>query len=1078
MTTNGINYGCAPSKLRFCPKCHPIPSLGDSNSEPAMIGKFPWAIELICPICKCMFTICSSCMGQRKALLNNRMAQRHHRDFHLGRVAPLGVPELMQAAHTSPILDVGIEPSLVETSTPAIHPHFNFQVISHIPVQFSTNSSTLYFNHHVKDGSGPTYLISCTIFHLDHTYTSLTSDDVSLNLLLAHLVLILPEKQRYMFCQLLRTILDRTSALPLAFDPQQQEMDCDLRYHITSLPTYYPALRRQFLEGKYAMFPNLPKPKIYTLGDSAYCLPSDCLQHHLSHGYKVAFLDCQNPPTIYSHPKFSPRSLEIRTGCTGAHAISALLWSDDCDPQTSKKHRKALWCLTITFIQDTDVVIDSPLPTYPLAVADSSSDHRAVLKIIMNDLDSHCSTRPPLFTYMGPQMPPQSVNLDIYAYLGDQPERRSLNCLMLGGSTHHARFRYSCNVRKLIPVLRACSSCEQKFLIHARLCGPATDNLFENCHVCTNWWLNDNHPKLTYKAQPEFPSELLLGGITRSPTDGIAPGMHRPIEITYSILIRITRMAHEKLVSQQWSKVKTQAFLNAHCINTEYTNEIKSQADACRRFEVALSNTNDEAERMLLLEEKGANPKAYSMAELPPLWTSNMKLEHFVDPPMHLVALGFVKTTILTVDAWMISRSRQADFNKLVRPDLYLLQALDLDWCEVVPKVFGGSYGGYVSDNYMAVARLSPWLYTALLVLREPDPYIEPDTEVKNWNATQCKAFLSVRGMTIPKKPEAQRLAVINHKKKPISKQLPILVKPICTAKQVFEVITRMYLLISLLSESSTNGTDTVSRLHVAIRLYLSAFDRLDQNTRVKRTSLPSWVEKYNLMCLLNLPETVKKFGPLKNLYEGKYCGESFNRILKPKANRGSHKNRFFNLLRNLHCEKAMTAVQHDYDTEHVKRGESEGTPDNYNGRKRGADNNNREIRAGAERMKHCYRKKAVLNCAYTKHHPLSVIVYKPRENMSATKCFGACYVLKGKKYICPLVRVDESMIVVAGMLKYWYWEHKVCIADRQKLEDVDIVDYAILLPMNCNPDQMEEAIPANFYTISTFHWDKDSVVY
>ena len=118
------------------------------------------------------------------------------------------------------------------------------------------------------------------------------------------------------------------------------------------------------------------------------------------------------------------------------------------------------------------------------------------------------------------------------------------------------------------------------------------------------------------------------------------------------------------------------------------------------------------------------------------------------------------------------------------------------------------------------------------------------------------------------------------------------------------------------------------------------------------------------------------------------------------------------------------------------------------------------------------------MNCAYAKHHPLSVIVYKPRENMSATKCFGACYVLKGKKYICPLVRVDESMIVVAGMLKYWYWEQKVSIADCLKLEDVDIVDYAILLPMNCNPDQMEEAIPANFYTISTFHWDKDSVVY
>ena len=114
------------------------------------------------------------------------------------------------------------------------------------------------------------------------------------------------------------------------------------------------------------------------------------------------------------------------------------MWSDDCDPQNSKKNRKALWCLTITFIQDIDVTTDSPIPTYPLAIGPKGSDHRKVLRRILNDLSSLQSPDVPLRSYTGVGQPPIPVTLDVFAYLGDQPERRGLNFLMLGGSTLHA----------------------------------------------------------------------------------------------------------------------------------------------------------------------------------------------------------------------------------------------------------------------------------------------------------------------------------------------------------------------------------------------------------------------------------------------------------------------------------------------------------------------------------------------------------------------------------------------------------------------------------------------------------------
>ena len=273
------------------------------------------------------------------------------------------------------------------------------------------------------------------------------------------------------------------------------------------------------------MFPCLPAPKVYTQGVHAYCLPSDCLQHHMSFGYEAAFFTSTTTPPTYSHPKYSPRGIEIASGCTGSRAIAAMIWSDDCDPQNSKKNRKALWCLTITFIQDTHVTSDSPIPTYPLAVGPKGADHRKILKKIFDDLSQHSSKKKPIYSYDGRGKNIIPLTIDVLACLGDQPERRGLNYLMLGAATHHARWRYSCNVGALAKVMRSCSNCENQILQCAISGYTNTTQTYGHCSICTNWWMDDNHPLLTYNAPKAYPSNLLLGGTTRSDTDGIKKRM-------------------------------------------------------------------------------------------------------------------------------------------------------------------------------------------------------------------------------------------------------------------------------------------------------------------------------------------------------------------------------------------------------------------------------------------------------------------------------------------------------------------------------------------------------------------------
>ena len=42
-----------------------------------------------------------------------------------------------------------------------------------------------------------------------------------------------------------------------------------------------------------------------------------------------------------------------------------------------------------------------------------------------------------------------SVHFEIIAAIGDQPERRSLNYLMLGNSTYSSRFCYTANMKEV-----------------------------------------------------------------------------------------------------------------------------------------------------------------------------------------------------------------------------------------------------------------------------------------------------------------------------------------------------------------------------------------------------------------------------------------------------------------------------------------------------------------------------------------------------------------------------------------------------------------------------------------------------
>ena len=96
---------------------------------------------------------------------------------------------------------------------------------------------------------------------------------------------------------------------------------------------------------------------------------------------------------------------------------------------------------------------------------------------------------------------------------------------------------------------------------------------------------------------------------------------------------------------------------------------------------------------------------------------------------------------------------------------------------------------------------------------------------------------------------------------------------------------------------------DTIWKAEYAIRIFLSCYDDLDTVIRGKKTQ-PSVISTYNCMCLLNLPDTMRTLGPLRQFWEGKIQGEGFLPFVKIKHTQGIRKNWAPNLMKNILRER------------------------------------------------------------------------------------------------------------------------------------------------------------------------------
>ena len=67
--------------------------------------------------------------------------------------------------------------------------------------------------------------------------------------------------------------------------------------------------------------------------------------------------------------------------------------------------------------------------------------------------------------------------------------------------------------------------------------------------------------------------------------------------------------------------------------------------------------------------------------------------------------------------------------------------------------------------------------------------------------------------------------------------------------------------------------------------MFLIRYDQIDN--LINDGATPAWIQQYNMLCLLNLPETMRKYGSIRNLWEGGKDGESYLKSVKAHLKAG-----------------------------------------------------------------------------------------------------------------------------------------------------------------------------------------------
>ena len=656
--------------------------------------------------------------------------------------------------------------------------------------------------------------------------------------------------------------------------------------HGVKLPLDENDMRRELLEGKFSIMENLPVPTVHSIAGHAYVDPLECCRCCLAWpNAKLSILKEGNSHVeVCNHSSQSKRARDIFSSATAAGCdgiISYLtFWSDDCDAgSTAMQGNANMWVLVMTVatpIDDRNRVQNS----FPIAVGKKGDSHEAIYSKIAEALNKMKDPRTQKPFYVGWKNKLVPCYFETLAWLGDQPERRGENKLMLGSSTYHARFGVSADHLSLYRSnrLQSCTQCIEKMKGLYNSPPPDLRHLLL-CDECLNWDALTDSPLANVPCPGKYPKYNIdddprsLRIVNKRLSKVGEELLLKPFRITYDSLKEAVKVAHAAYLADEWDMDNCKEFLKVEGINSDFLEQFREHAEYSKAFRMA-----PEGESLdYLLRMQQQNPALFMRVPYPWPWSlPGVDIISRVEAIMHIFMLGIVKDCVMLTQNVLVKLKAGKSLTRLINSlSKLLVSCKNNSWLK--PREYkGGKLGGWISENYSALARASLWYYKdigmAMGDKAENDAVPDPaDQDQQHWRKDQNKYWLEVRGLDTSGKANELRERVA------AAMLLDPVPQPIPPPNVTSEDIADLWISVNnLLACAMSRRVDkiVIAKTEIAIRLYLSTYDRIEQKAPLPRKNTsdlrkPAVVSAYNNLCLLNIPRVMEEFGPLPDLWEG-----------------------------------------------------------------------------------------------------------------------------------------------------------------------------------------------------------------
>ena len=595
-----------------------------------------------------------------------------------------------------------------------------------------------------------------------------------------------------------------------------------VNFQSTRIPKSVQDINHFYMTSKHSIYKNIPTPKVCSYDNHACVTIEEIIENVLALGLPLSWIKSSE----HKHMKFDNSSL-LKTrkaqqillqtenkykNLVDPYVIFLVIWSDDFEVNHTRKNKSSTWLKTVTFVNDQDDNPDDNQYTYALCLGNKKNSHFTVNKWYNEEL---IRLNEVLYKYSKIHSEYIPIVTRVLVLLADRPERCTLNDIASHSSNSTKRWMFSngSNPHKMA----SCVQCFKK-RVTGMFKNINSSHPIVQCNKCSDFDFSNLTASNAFKPPHNYPvkgnslaslnTKKFVPPIGRQSTENLSNGYLYPLELTYETLTEGLKYALFNHLSENWNKRETVVYLKLLGIKD---STIQDMIDESLKN---LGLTNDIVE-------------AISKTEFPPMWSTVISLDQFVETPMHHLFEGLVKTAIELLTLFLKYHKKWTKFGRLINEIMSDVSSLHIGYCVVdtFSNVDDLKTGGWLAENYLGFSRVM------VILIGHLDEFIDPNE----------LGFIEIQSM--------------------------------------FQ--TLFALLSILMTDEVYDATiiDNYIKLFLAVCHYYEKDIGFDTNNN-GQSVFPFWYKKSNFVSLLNLTKQIEIYGPVRLHWEG--LKEKFIQKVKP----------------------------------------------------------------------------------------------------------------------------------------------------------------------------------------------------